>query len=80
MVIEPSTTPGPLAGCEYLVIQFDRRDASLSVLDSYAYTAGSRDDALNDAQQAAMTAADHRLPLQYTVIGLATEATFTPSR
>ncbi len=66
----------PLSQSEFLVIGFDPRDASLTVLDSLGYTAGSRDEAVRDAQQAAADARATGLPLRYAVIRIATEAIY----
>ena len=76
MTIRPSGEAGPLSRSEYLVIEFDPRNASLTVLDSIGYSAANRGDALDNARQAAEVAAANGLPLQYLVIRLAVEATF----
>jgi hypothetical protein len=66
----------PLSLSEFLVIGFDPRDASLTVLDNLGYAAGSRDAAVADAQQAAAEARARGLPLRYAVIRIATEAVY----
>lgn len=66
----------PLARIEYLVMQFNPSDASLTVVDSVAYDASSRQAALDDAEQAAQQARANNQPRTYTVIRIATEATY----
>jgi hypothetical protein len=66
----------PLSRNEFLVIGFDPRDASLTVLDSLGYSARNRDDALQDAEKAATDARARGLPLRYVVVRIATEAVF----
>jgi hypothetical protein len=67
---------GPLAETEYLVVGFDPRDASLTVHENLGYSARNRDDALQDARQAAQEAQSGGLPLRYVVIRISVEATF----
>jgi hypothetical protein len=61
---------------EFLVLGFDQRKASLTVLNNLAYSARNRDDALRDAEKAAQAAQKSGLPLQYVVVRIATEAVF----
>jgi len=66
----------PLSRTEFLVVGFDPRDASLTVLNSLGYSARNRDDAIQDAGKAAADAQAHGLPLRYVVVRIAGEATF----
>jgi hypothetical protein len=66
----------PLSRTEFLVVGFDPRDASLTVLNSLGYSARNRDDAIQDAQKAAADAQAHGLSLRYVVVRIAAEATF----
>lgn len=65
-----------LSKTEFLVIGFDSRDASLTVLNSMGYSASNRTDAVRDAQEAAAAAQARSLPLRYTVVRIAAEDTF----
>ncbi|PZG09152.1 hypothetical protein [Nonomuraea aridisoli] len=66
----------PLAASEFLVIQFDRRDASLVVIDNVGYSAANRDDAVKDAKAAAERARAAGLPLDIMVVRLVVEEHF----
>jgi hypothetical protein len=66
----------PLSQSEFLVLGFDPRDASLTVLGSLGYSARNRDDALRDAEKAAADARARGLPTRYVVVRLAAEAVF----
>ena len=66
----------PLSRTEFLVVGFDARDASLTVLNSLGYSARNRDDAVQDAEKAAADAQARGLPLRYVVVKIAAEATF----
>lgn len=66
----------PLSQTEFLVVGFDPRNASLTVLDSLGYSVRNRADAIQDAQKAAADAQARSLPLRYVVIRIAAEATF----
>jgi hypothetical protein len=46
----------PLSRMEFLVIGFDQRDASLTVVNSLGYSARNSADAIEDAQAAATAA------------------------
>jgi hypothetical protein len=66
----------PLARTEFLVVGFDSRDASLTVLNNLGYSARNRDDAIQDAEKAATNAQAHGLPVRYVVVRIAAEAIF----
>jgi hypothetical protein len=66
----------PLANSEFLVLRFDRRDASLHVLDNLGYSAANRADAVNDAKAAAEQAQAQGLPVEFMVVRLAVEERF----
>lgn len=66
----------PLSQTEFLVVGFDPRNASLTVLDSLGYSVRNRADAIQDAQKAAADAQARGLPLRYVVVRIAAEATF----
>ena len=69
---------GPLARGGYLVIQFDPRNAHLTVHGDVSYAEANFDDAVADAQTAAALSASERLPMQYVVVGIQRAAAFRP--
>ena len=66
----------PLERDEFLVIEFDQRDASLTVFNKHGYGLRNRPDAIRDASEAAEAAQASGSPLQYVVVRISTEATF----
>lgn len=67
---------GALSSTEYLVIEFDRHTAKMSVLDDIGYSAYNRDDAHNDARIAARDAAEHGQNREYVVVRIATDGRY----
>lgn len=66
----------PLERDEFLVIEFDQRDASLTVFNKRGYGLRNRPDAIRDAGEAAEAAQASGSPLQYVVVRISTEAIF----
>ena len=70
----------PFRGTEFMVLEFDPRNAGVSVLTSAsggmrysAYSDRNREDAVRDAAAAADRARARGLPLRYGVVRIATE-------
>ncbi|TDB71443.1 hypothetical protein E1264_42435 [Actinomadura sp. KC216] len=70
----------PLERSEFLVIGYNSRDASLTVLNNMGYSERNRHDAVQDAMAAAEDARSRGLPLRYVVVRVSTEAVFPPER
>ena len=75
----------PFRDTEFLVLEFDPRNAGVSVLTSArggmqysAYSGRNRQDAAEDAAAAADKARARGLPLRYAVVRIATEEVFPP--
>jgi hypothetical protein len=76
----------PFKGTEFIVLEFDPRSAGVSVLASDSggmrhtgYSDRNRDDAVQDAREAAGRARAAGLPLRYAVVRIATEEVFPPT-
>jgi hypothetical protein len=69
---------GPLHRGGYLVIQFDPRNANMTVHGNLSYAEESLADAVADAQAAAELSAAERLPLQFIVVRIERAAAFRP--
>lgn len=72
----PERTTGALSRTEYLVIEFDRHTAKMTVLDDLGYSAYNRDDAHHDAKLAARKAAEHGLDREYVVTRVGADARY----
>ncbi|HEV2452178.1 MAG TPA: hypothetical protein VGS62_09640 [Streptosporangiaceae bacterium] len=64
----------PLEKDEFLVIEFDQRDASLTVFNKHGFGLRNRPDAIQAAQEATEAAQANGSPLQYVVVRISTEA------
>lgn len=76
----------PFKATEFIVLEFDPRNADVSVLASSrgglrytSYSKRNRDDAVQDAREAADRARANGLPLRYAVVRIATEEVFPPT-
>ena len=76
----------PFDGIEFIVLESDPRGGKVSVLTSQrtglpytGYSDINRDDAVQDAREAADRARACGLPLRYTVVHIATEEVFPPT-
>lgn len=76
----------PFDGIEFIVLESDPRGGKVSVLTSQrtglpytGYSDINRDDAVQDAREAANRARASGLPLRYTVVHIATEEVFPPT-
>lgn len=73
----------PFKSIEFIVLEFDPRNAGVSVLASdrggmqyTGYSERNRDDAVEDARTAAANAQARGLPLRYAVVRIASEEVF----
>ena len=76
----------PFKGTEFIVLEFSPHTAGVSVLASSrggmrhtGYSARNRDDAVQDAREAAGRAQAQGLPLRCAVVRIATEEVFPPT-
>jgi hypothetical protein len=81
-----ATGDDPLEGSEFIVLEFDPRNADVSVLASArggmkctTYTSINRDTAVQDSRDAVGRARSQGLPLRYAVVRITTEEVFPPT-